>query len=292
MIASRVTDRSMACSRFLTVIVTATVVLHCSSIISAQDYCGVIGDDTQLQFQVNATEMFYLDVDHPACCNGTITSWRVCYYGPADDDSKPYCVKYAVYRPVVTESNDTGYHLVPGSNRSTILCSNSRDSTSRGSTSRDSTSRGSTSSYRDSTSRDSTSTSRGSTSRDSTSRGSRGSRSRRSNNKYDRLYTGGFHCYEQSLDAHSHVVIEEGDVVGACVVDPEGDKKQLNIVSKVSGQSPDSVTVQLRGTKQMQYINLCQEDTNNILNSIILNQLSVISSTRLHLSANITIMGN
>ena len=95
----------MACSRFLIVTVTATVVLlHCSSIISAQDFCGVIGDDTQLQFQVDATEMFYLDVDHPACCSGNIVSWRVCYYGPEDDDSKPYRVKYAVYRPVVTES--------------------------------------------------------------------------------------------------------------------------------------------------------------------------------------------
>ena len=158
--------------------------------------------------------------------------------------------------------NDPEYQLVPGSNRSTILCSNSRDSTSRGSTSRG--------------------TSRGSTSRDS--------RRRRSSNKYDQFYTGSFHCYKQSLeDTHGHVAIKEGDVVGACIINPNGKKEQLNIVSKV-GQPPDSV--QLRGTKQMQYINLCQEDTNNILNSIILNQLSVISSTRLHLSANITIMGN
>ena len=223
----------MAYSRFfVTVTVTATVVLlYCSSKISAQDFCGVIGDDSCTQFQVDATKMFYLDVDHPACCSGNITSWRVCYYGPADDDSKRYRVKYAVYRPsVVTESNDTVYHLVSGSNRSTTLCSRDSD-------------------------------------------------------KYDQLYTGGFHCYEQFLDTHNYVFVEEGDVVGACVVDPKGKMKQLNIVSKVR-QSPDSV--QLRGTKQMQYINLCRKDTNNIRKSIMLNQLSVTSSTRLHLSANIT----
>ena len=104
----------MAYLRFLIVTVTATVVLlHCSySKISTQDFCGLIGDDTQ--FQVGETNMFYLDIDHPACCNGSITSWRVCYYGPEDGGSKPYIyrVKYAVYRPNVTESNDTEYHLV------------------------------------------------------------------------------------------------------------------------------------------------------------------------------------
>ena len=230
----------MACSLFLIVIVAATaaaVILHCTSIILAQDFCGV-ADDTR--FQVDATEMFYLDVDHPICCSGKITSWRVCYYGPAaNDDSKPYRVKYAVYRPNVTENNDTGYHLVPGSNRSTTL----------------------------------------------STKGSHRSSSRRSHNR-------GFHCYEQSLesDMHSHVVIEEGDVVGACVVDdPNGEMKQLNIVSKVSRQPPDSVQLYY-GIKQ--YVNICQEGT-NIPNSIMLNQLSVINTTRfiLHLSANITTIG-
>ena len=221
----------MACSRFLIVIVVATaaaVILHCTSIILAQDFCGVT-DDTR--FQVDATEMFYLDVDHPICCSGKITNWRVCYYGPAaNDDSKPYRVKYAVYRPNVTESNDTEYHLVPGSNRSTTI------------------------------------------------------RRRGSNNKF---YTSrSFYCYKQSLDTRSHVVTEEGDVVGACVVDPNGGMKQLNIVSKVSGQPPDSV--QLLGTKQ--YINLCKEGT-NIPISITLNQLSVIDSTKLHLGAKTTAMG-
>ena len=224
----------MACSLFLIVIVAATaaaVILHCTSIILAQDFCGV-ADDTR--FQVDATEMFYLDVDHPICCSGKITSWRICYYGPAaNDDSKPHRVKYAVYRLNVTENrgNDTEYHLVPGSNRSTIICSTSRNC-------------------------------------------------RRSNNRF---YTRNFYCYEQSLDKHSHVVTEEGDVVGACVVDPKGEMKQLNIVSKVNGQPLDSV--QLRGTKQ--YINLCKEGT-NIPNSITLSQLSVVDSIKLHLGAKTT----
>ena len=231
-----VSDRSMACSRVLIVIVAATaaaVILRCTSIILAQDFCGVT-DDTR--FQVDATEMFYLDIDHPICCSGKITSWRVCYYGPgANDDSKPYRVKYAVYRPNVTENNDTEYHLVPGSNRSTIICSTSRNCRRRG-----------------------------------------------NNNKF---YTRSFYCYKQSLDTHSHVVTEEGDVVGACVVDPNGEMKQLNIIGKVNGQPPDSV--QLRGTKQLLHINLCKEGT-NIPNSITLNQLSVVDSTKLHLGAKTT----
>ena len=88
---------------------------------------------------------------------------------------------------------------------------------------------------------------------------------------------------------HSHVVIEEGDVVGACIVDdPNGKMQQLNVISKVSGQPPDSA--QLYGIDSEQHVNTCQEGT-NIPNSIMLNQLSVINSTRLHLSANITTMG-
>ena len=67
------------------------------------------------------------------------------------------------------------------------------------------------------------------------------------------------------------------------MVDPKGEMKQLNIVSKVSGQPLDSV--QLRGTKQ--YINLCKEGT-NIPNSITLSQLSVVDSIKLHLGAKTT----
>jgi hypothetical protein len=103
------------------------------------------------------------------------------------------------------------------------------------------------------------------------------------------LLTGGFHCYEQSLD--THIFVEEGNVVGACVVNPKGMMKQLNIVSRVSGQPPDSTSVQLHGTQKDDIVNLCKnnkpKDTNFPL-MVDHDQLSAVNSTRLHLSANIT----
>lgn len=52
---------------------------------------------------------FYLDKTNPAVCNGTITSWRVCYYRPTTDESSrrrkrsgvpQYRARFAVYRPI------------------------------------------------------------------------------------------------------------------------------------------------------------------------------------------------
>jgi hypothetical protein len=90
----------------------------------------------------------------------------------------------------------------------------------------------------------------------------------------------------------THVFVEEGNVVGACVVNPKGGMmKQLDIVSRVNnvnGQSPDSV--RLYSTNQ--YVNLCQDnELTDIPTVIMTDQLSAINSTRLHLSANITAIG-
>ena len=44
-------------------------------------------------------QLFYLDTANPATCSGTITRWRVCYYGPdAVNSSGSYRTTYAVYR--------------------------------------------------------------------------------------------------------------------------------------------------------------------------------------------------
>lgn len=232
----------------------ATVVLlNCSST-SAQDICGLIGDVNDTQLEVDQIEMFYLDSDHPARCSGNITSWRVCYYGPKAMVKKSYAyhVKYAVYRP---ERNGTTckYHLVPGSISSITL----RRMSNGGNRSRHT---------------------RSSTHNKKTSRP-----------EYDQFYTDGFYCYEQSLDAH--VFVEEGNVVGACVVNPKGMMKQLDIVSRVNnvnGQSPDSV--RLYGTNQ--YVKLCQDNKLTDIPTIIMtDQFSAVNSTRLHLSANITAIG-
>ena len=229
----------MACSRFLVVTVTATVVLlHCSSIISAQDFCGVIGDDTQ--FQVDMTEMFYLDLEHPACCNGSITSWRVCYHEPESNSGEEessyrprYHVKYAVYRL----GADQVYIVKPRSPTfSTTLSSDSESESS--------------------------------------------SKRRRKHSQYPPIINQGLNCHDEFLD--EPFTIEEGDVIGACVVDPKDPAmRQLNIVSRVNGQ-PHAL-LPLYGTQE--YAQPCKMGT--IPPRIMISQLTAVNSTRLHLSANI-----
>ena len=43
---------------------------------------------------------FYLDVNNPATCNGTITNWTVCYYGRSDSRFNSYWATYAAYQSV------------------------------------------------------------------------------------------------------------------------------------------------------------------------------------------------
>ena len=65
---------------------------------SAQS-CGTIGNDDDRELDEKTEQRFYLDINNPATCNGTITSWTVCYYGPNDvRGSRSYWATYAVYR--------------------------------------------------------------------------------------------------------------------------------------------------------------------------------------------------
>ena len=69
----------------------------------AQDNCGYIGNSNENRLSVETTRLFYLNTANPAPCTGNITSWRVCYYGPGqneleDDDFFSYWATYAVYR--------------------------------------------------------------------------------------------------------------------------------------------------------------------------------------------------
>ena len=65
---------------------------------SSQDTCGSIGDSDQRELNARTDQRFYLDINNPATCTGTITSWRVCYYGPDTVRSGSYWATYAVYR--------------------------------------------------------------------------------------------------------------------------------------------------------------------------------------------------
>ena len=81
-----------------------TILYHIVSLTFALETCGHIGDNrrvTQGYSAYDGEDGFYLDIGNQACCNGNITSWRVCYYTPDSGDlgsDDLYRVKYAVYR--------------------------------------------------------------------------------------------------------------------------------------------------------------------------------------------------
>ena len=92
---------------------------------------------------------------------------------------------------------------------------------------------------------------------------------------------GGFNCYEDTVDAEiSLVTVQSGDILGACVFDPNGDSSRvrrlpLNIVGEVSGESLLEMNT-----------NGCTRD--DLPMSISANDLSSVSSRRMHLYANIS----
>ena len=58
-----------------------------------------IGNSDDSELRERTEERFYLDVDNPATCNGTIINWTVCYYGRSDPGLfNSYWATYAVYR--------------------------------------------------------------------------------------------------------------------------------------------------------------------------------------------------
>ena len=91
---------------------------------------------------------------------------------------------------------------------------------------------------------------------------------------------GGFHCYDDSLDAgNSPLTIQAGDILGVCVFDPDGilfrfHAYQLDVVGGANGQS----VLQMSATG-------CTLEA--IPSSIPAGQLSTLSSRRVHIYANI-----
>ena len=68
----------------------------------------IVGTNIETAFTVERYERFYLNTAHPAPCNGTINSWRYCFYNPGNiGDNYIYKTTFAIYRAV-----DTGYQRV------------------------------------------------------------------------------------------------------------------------------------------------------------------------------------
>ena len=94
------------------------------------------------------------------------------------------------------------------------------------------------------------------------------------------IQQGGFRCYTDSIDrdGSSPLTVQAGDVLGACVFNPANDgflnRNQLDIVGEISGSSLLATTT-----------DGCTIDT--LPTNIASNQLSVASSRRLHLHANV-----
>ena len=95
------------------------------------------------------------------------------------------------------------------------------------------------------------------------------------------IVQGGFNCYTDSIDVgNSPLTLQAGDILGACVFDPDGDipfiltRLPLDVVGEASGES----------LLQMGTSDCSRTD---ILSDISASQLSTINSRRLHIYANI-----
>ena len=62
-----------------------------------------IGTNSETAFTAERNRRFYLNTAHPAPCNGTINSWRYCFYNPNRiNNNRFYNTTFAVYRAVGT----------------------------------------------------------------------------------------------------------------------------------------------------------------------------------------------
>ena len=61
--------------------------------------CGRIGTTVQTQFTAVRDHRFYLNINNPAPCSGTVMRWNFCYYRPLSTSEMSYRAIAAVYRP-------------------------------------------------------------------------------------------------------------------------------------------------------------------------------------------------
>ena len=113
-----------------------------------------------------------MDVDNPATCNGNVTSWSVCYFGPENITLLGgYSTAYAVFRRVENGSNPY-YQIVSPTYAAVRVGPSPVFAIGNG--------------FVD-----------------------------------GRVEAGGFNCYTDTITVgDSPIEIQEGDVIGACVIDP------------------------------------------------------------------------
>ena len=194
--------------------------------------CGTIGNSDDSELSENTQERFYLDINNEATCNGAVTSWTVCYYGPSEPRLSSYWATYAVYRRSNTASGEERYERISGilsAVRSTagLIILNADPPTD------------------------------------------------------GRIQNGGFMCYNDSVNtSDSPLTIQAGDIIGACVFDPQDGtgfaRRQLDIVGQVSGESLLQVDLP---------DDACTMDA--IPSSILRSDLQNHNDRRLHIYANI-----
>ena len=94
---------------------------------TSSNTCPLLGSDVKTRFSQSSRERLFMNFGAPAQCNGTVTSWRYCYYnvnsdddcdeGDDSDDSVSYRSVFLVYRKVGAST----YAPVPGTRKSITL---------------------------------------------------------------------------------------------------------------------------------------------------------------------------
>ena len=203
-----------------------------SSLFSIAQSCGKIGNDDDSELRERTERRFYLDINNPATCNGTITSWTVCYYGPGQATvNTNYWATYAVYRRSGSGGGER-YERVSGifsAVRATAdVIRNNLEPLADG-----------------------------------------------------LIQEGGFLCYNDSVDtSNSPLPVQAGDIIGACVFDPQDGiiltRRQLHIVGEGFGEVLENYVT-----------DACTTDT--IPSSILRSDFQIRNNRMLHIYANIGI---
>lgn len=187
-----------------------------------------------------------MDTDNPAPCAGRVTSWRVCYYEPAqndDDDGASYWATYAVYRKIRSilpgsASGLTDYFLRVSPVFEAVRTSDLSRTRSRPGVDIDVL----------------------------VSDGQVG-------------YSDDFECFTDTFD-HSPVVVQAGDVVGACVFNPQDSRSfarhQLDVIGEAENNGESLMGMSTAGCSMY-----------SLPSQVLSISLSRKRNRRLHIHANI-----
>ena len=97
------------------------------------DQCpGKIGTNNETSFSAERNEQFYLNTAAPAPCNGTVTSWRYCYYKPGLDmimNDHKFISFVAVYRQTTSLNGSISYTNVSSRLRISLTGKQIKDDT-------------------------------------------------------------------------------------------------------------------------------------------------------------------